>query len=314
MYIIYATLCYVVVCTWCICCSHWKLSQIPIQAICDLAVELAYSRSGLSQMEGMDALENENTMKKTLSLGRFRHQYVGLFHAGSSAEGLAVQDTWGHEPADQDEMLLFGQRLCVHIPHGFQSPDESLLIYRPEGCPPGYCKLEVIDTQALKQTSVWDQQLSASCIQSSGNQHWLHTANTLIRIQQAKSAVTPDSVYKSTYISGPTEQAASGLVEYVPTLVGNGPYPNLEEYRNIGHLQNWLMKYRSCQCYLYLLGTKTVVIPTYKPDNLGVIVNSNWYQACLNTLFKAIQLLNTPWKPSWHFTGIKLRLKMVEVA
>ena len=232
MYTVYATSCYVVVCMWCICCSHWKPSQISIQAICDLAVELAYSRSGLSQIEGVDALENEDTMKKTLSQGRFRHQYVGLFQAGSSAEGLAVQDTWGHEPADQDEMLLFGQRLCVHISHGFQSPDESLLIYRPEGCPPGYCKLEVIDTQALKQTSVWDQQLSASCILSSGNQHWLHTANTLIRIQQAKSAATPDSVYKSTYISGPTGQAASGLVEFVPTLVGNGPYPNLEEYRN----------------------------------------------------------------------------------
>ena len=56
--------------------------------------------------------------------------------------------------------------------------------------------------------------------------------DTLLRIQQAKSAVTLDSVYKSLDISGPTGQAASGLVEYVPTLVGNGPYPNMEDYRN----------------------------------------------------------------------------------
>ena len=143
-----------------------------------------------------------------------------------------MQDTWRHEPTDHDEMLFYGQQLCVHIPQVSQSPDKSLLVYRPEGCPPGYCKLEVIDTQALKQTPVGDQQLGASCIQNSGNRHWLHTANTLLRIQQAKSAVTPDSVYKSSDISGPTGQAASGLVEYVPILVGNGPYPNMEEYCN----------------------------------------------------------------------------------
>ena len=122
-------------------------------------------------MEGEAALENEETMKKMISLDRFHSLYIGVFHAGSSAKDLAVQDTWGHEPTDQDEMLLFGQQLCVLIPQGSKSPDESVLVYRPEGCPPGYCKLEVIDTQALKQTSVWDQQLGASCIQNSGNRH-----------------------------------------------------------------------------------------------------------------------------------------------
>ena len=153
-------------------CTHWIASEISIQAICDLAVESAYSGSGLSLMEGEAALENEETMKKMISLDRFHSLYIGVFHAGSSAEGLAVQDSWGHEPTDHDEMLLFGQQLCVHIPLGSKSSDESILVYRPEGCPPGYSKLEVIDTQALKQTLVWDQQLGASCIHNSGNRHW----------------------------------------------------------------------------------------------------------------------------------------------
>ena len=156
--------------------------------------------------------------------------YIGLFHAGSSAEGVAVQGTWGHDPRDQDEMLLFGQQLCVHIPQNSQQSG-GLLVYHPEGCPPGYCKLKVTDSQTLKQTSVWGQQLGADCIQNSGNHFWLHTHNTLLQIQHAKRAVTPDSVYKFTALNGPSGQAASGLVEYVPTLVGNAPYPYMEEYR-----------------------------------------------------------------------------------
>ena len=195
-------------------------------------MESAYSGSGISILKDEAALENDETMKKMVSLDMFHSLYIGIFHAGSSAEGLAVQVTWGQEPADQDEMLLFGQQLCVHIPQGFQSPGESLLVYRPEGCPPGYWKLEVINSKALKETSLWGQQLGTSCMHSSGNKQWLHTANTLLRIQQAKNAITPDSVYKSTDISGPTGQAASGLVEYVPTLVGNGSYPNMEENCN----------------------------------------------------------------------------------
>ena len=158
------------------------------QEICDLAVESAYSECGLFLTEKADVLENEKTMKKMSSPDNV---YVGLFHAGSSAEGLALQGTWGHDPTDEDEMLLFGQQLGVHIPQGYQLPAECLLVYCPEGCPPGNCKLGVRDTQALKQTSVWGQQLGASCIQTSDNQHWLHTQNTLSRIQQTKSAVTP---------------------------------------------------------------------------------------------------------------------------
>ena len=191
-------------------------------------MESAYSEGGLFLTEKADVLENEKTMKEMSSLDNV---YVGLFHAGSSAEGLALQGTWGHDPTDEDEMLLFGQHLGVHIPQGSQLAAECLLVYRPEDCPPGYCKLKVSDTQALEQTSVWGQQLGASCIQTSGNQHWLHTQNTLSRIQQAKRAVTPDPVYKFTALSGPSGQAASGLVEYVPTLVGNMSYPYMEEYR-----------------------------------------------------------------------------------
>ena len=157
--------------------------------------------------------------------------HARLFHAGSSAEGLASQGTWGHDPTDEDEMLLFGQELCVHIPQGSQLSEKGLLVYHPKGCPPGYCKLEVNNAQALEQASVWGHQLGASCIRSSSNKHWLHTRNTLSRIQMAKRAITPDPVYGPTYLIGPSGQAASGLVEYVPTLVGNGPCPHMKEYR-----------------------------------------------------------------------------------
>ena len=115
--------------------------------------------------------------------------------------------------------------MCVHIPQGSQTPEECLLVYHPDGCPPRYYKLEVIDSQTLKQTSVWGQQLGANCIHSSVDQHWLHTHNTLLRIQQAKRKVIPDSVYKFKDLRGPSGQAASGLVEYVPRPRGECDLP-----------------------------------------------------------------------------------------
>ena len=62
-----------------------------IQEICDLAVESAYSVCGLFLMERADVLENERAMMKMTSQDNL---YIGLFHAGSNAEGVAVQGTY----------------------------------------------------------------------------------------------------------------------------------------------------------------------------------------------------------------------------
>ena len=137
--------------------------------------------------------------------------------AGSQGEGLAVEVGWGHPPADQDCMKLSGGPLGVHVPQGHHPPGRAVLRYRPEGCPPAYCKIEVTDVQGLMEVSVRGKRLDAECVHRSEGVAWLHTHNTLRWLQRY-----------SDNISGPAGQSGGGTLETVPTLVCSDPHPDMD--------------------------------------------------------------------------------------
>ena len=140
--------------------------------------------------------------------------------SGSEAEGLAVKDGWGHPEADQDNMQLLGGPLGVHMPQGHHSPGRAVLRYRPEGCPPAYCKIEVTDVQGI--IGVMDGRLDAGCVRRSKGVAWLHIDNTMKQIQS-----------DSENISGPAGQLIDGSLEFVPALVCSDPHPDMD--RNYLH-------------------------------------------------------------------------------
>ena len=141
--------------------------------------------------------------------------------AGSQAEGLAVEKGWGHPDADKDNMVLYGGPLGVHLPHDLQPPECAALRYRPEGCPPAYCKIEVTDVPAIIGLEVESngESMGKWCLRKSGGVDWLHTHNTLRTIR----------VYSGGSISGPANQEEGGIVEYIPALVCSAAHPDITQ-------------------------------------------------------------------------------------
>ena len=138
--------------------------------------------------------------------------------AGSSAEGLAMEKKWGHPDADADNMWLCGGLLGVHVPHGSQPPGRAVLKYRPEGCPPAYCKIEVTDAQILMVAEVNDVgRLDAGCVYRSKGVNWLHIGKTLKQLH----------LHGGFEISGPAIQSSGGMYEHIPALVCSAVHPDM---------------------------------------------------------------------------------------
>ena len=171
--------------------------------------------------------ENAAVMSGLHSGDVYREERGRWLIAGSQAEGLALEHEWGHPPADTDSMRLIGGRLGVYIPGGQTTREAACLEYHPEGCPPAYCKVEVIDLTALRRAlsnytgSWWEEHIKVRrCTASAGGHHWLHTYNTLRLIR-----------FVGDTVSGPAKQ--DGLAEKIITLVCSGPHPALErEFRH----------------------------------------------------------------------------------
>ena len=141
--------------------------------------------------------------------------------AGSSAEGLAMGKGWGHPQSDLDEMTLYRGPLVVHVPQAHQPPGCSALRYRPEGCPPAYCKIQVTDVYRLLGTVLSPNdglQLDESCIHESKGVYWLHTQNTVRKIPSGYLG----------RVSGPAFQR-DDLNENISTLVCSAAHPDLQE-------------------------------------------------------------------------------------
>ena len=154
--------------------------------------------------------------------GRHRRSHSWLY-AGSRAESLTMEEGWGHPLVDFDGMDLYGGPLGVHVPHSHHPPRSAGLVYRPEGCPPAYTKIEVGNGEALKKVNIrryGGRVPGSECIHREGNHQWLHAQNTLLAISGRE---------KDGNISGPAGQLDGGLYEVVPTLICSTPHPSMAE-------------------------------------------------------------------------------------
>ena len=184
-----------------------------------VALEAAFPRAAIIKV--WDGLKNWNRkwlasmLDGTLYAGIEDYgEWGGMFRAGSRLEGLAIEGAWGHPTADVDRMRLFGGPLGVHVSKDCQPTGRTGLIFRPENCPPTYCKLEVRDPHALLGLEVCGERLDESCIYRTHKVNWLHTNNTLRRIQSGDT------------IHGPAGQ--KGMYEHVPTFVCSASHPDFD--------------------------------------------------------------------------------------
>ena len=184
-------------------------------------VEAAFPVGAICQLS--DSIVKRNT--KLISELGCKKPYTcgGILVTGSRAEGLALEDTWGHPPADTDVMKLEGSEIIVHVPEGHRGIDSpSCLTYRPERCPAGYTKLEVSNTDRLSRAG-W-RWWRGSCVYNDGSRRWLNTYTTMRRIMKEYGRNDVDS---KRVISGPAGQCRA--TDTVPTLVCNSPHPELEQ-------------------------------------------------------------------------------------
>ena len=174
---------------------------------------------------------NEEELRRLREGWVFRRGRGGGLGAGSRPEGLCVDKHWGHGEADMDVMSLYGRDLGVYVvPPGQQPPEDATLVYTPHQCPAAYTRLQVLHKDRLLRAIIVgsnrsDLSLSApgvqQCVVSEGGRLWLHSRHTLELMQPSHTKA----------ISGPAGQSASGLYEYVSSLVCSGPHPAMASYK-----------------------------------------------------------------------------------
>ena len=186
----------------------------------DVVLEMVFPRCGVCRVRDGEVRDNEEVMSKLQSGDAYRHEYyIGDLLSGSRAEGLAMDDHWGHDEADWDYMNLRGGRIGVNIPGGQQSRGEACLDFRPEGCPAAYSKLLITDLRGLKRHYMIDDWIEEG-VYRSGDQCWLDTYRAVRGMKDDDET-----------ISGPAAQ--SGTDDWVNTLVCNGSHPDMyQEFAN----------------------------------------------------------------------------------
>ena len=191
----------------------------------DIAVEAAFPQSAVTRMWDFEVEWNEYVMSWLEDGGIYRDEGGEWFlTAGSQAEQLALEDSWGHPSADEDWMLINGGPMGVYVAGGQEPRGESCLQFRPQGCPAAYCKLEVTDIDGLRESRVYGggEWCDESCVVTSDSSIWLHTYNA-VRQMKASATLTQDDPT----VSGPASQW--GLYDTVQTLTCSAPHPDLHE-------------------------------------------------------------------------------------
>ena len=146
--------------------------------------------------------------------------------SGSRAEGLTLEDQWGYDPSDIDQMWLDVGPFGVYVTGGQQARGKSCMDFRPEGCSPAYCKLQISDLHGLKESKVlgdyrWFDEI---CVEESDGVTWLNTYNTLRCMRDSTFTLGQP-------VSGPASQ--SGNSDTVHTLVCSAAHPDLHhEFRS----------------------------------------------------------------------------------
>ena len=191
----------------------------------DIAVEAAFPQSAVTRMEDYRVKVNEWVMSE-LEEGRKYRGEVGWWHltAGSRAEQLALENSWGHPSADEDLMFINGGPMGVYVAGGQEPRGESCLQFSPQGCPAAYCKLEVTDFDGLRKSKVCfgGEWCDESCVVTSDSSLWLHTYNAVRKMKASVTYTRDDPT-----VSGPASQ--DGLYDRVQTLTCSAPHPDLHE-------------------------------------------------------------------------------------
>ena len=187
----------------------------------DVVLEADIPRSAIYRMSDVDVRENEGEML-WLESGVTYHEGRGweLLTSGSRAEGLTLEDQWSHNDADTDVMWLNGGPLGVYVTGGQQARGKSCLDFRPEGCSPAYCKLQVSNLHGLKESEVFGGRwFNDACVEESDGVTWLNTYNTVRCMKDS------DIFKRGASVSGPASQ--DGNNDIVSTLVCSAAHPEL---------------------------------------------------------------------------------------
>ena len=193
----------------------------------DVALETAFPRSAIFRMSDVAMTDNEDEMSQLESGEEYSKDEGWSLIAGSRAEGLTLENDWGHENADVDQMWLRGGPLGVYVAGGQQPRGESCLEFRPEGCPPAYCKLQISDLHGLKgsilSVKTW---FDDSCVEESDSMTWLNTYQAVRCMKDSVSDTRGEPV------AGPAAQDGK-CMDTVNTLVCSAPHPDLhQEFRS----------------------------------------------------------------------------------
>ena len=193
----------------------------------DIALEAAFPCTAICRLTDICVRRNEDRVSWLQSGDAYRDGMGWSLTFGSRAEGLTLEDAWGHDDADEDGMVLNGGRLGVYVAGGQQPRGRSSLNFCPEGCPAAYCKLEISDLNGLREstTAFGDRWFHESCIKESDCRTWLNTYHTVRCMKESVSYTHGHSV------AGPAAQ--DGTFDTVNTLVCSAAHPDLHhEFRS----------------------------------------------------------------------------------
>ena len=197
------------------------IKTVFLQTVLNLALEMVFPACCRKQLKGKDKANNE----AQLSALRDGSAYNGIIHkfwSGSVAESLCVEWDWCHGVCDIDVMYLCGKGFGVYVPDELGLvPCDAELVFRPEECPSGYCRLQL---WGLRRPS----ERYAHVVERADGKLWLNTENMVKEWQPEHS----DS------IKGPAASACQGSWEEILALVCSGPHPAMEAFVN-RHKRDW---------------------------------------------------------------------------
>ena len=262
-------------------CLHGNCPPLWFQVLYDVMLEVVFPSAAIFQLWDSTVRHNQSILSD-LTSGRAHHEAgvsrVWVLIAGSRVEGLTLEEHWGHERPDIDDMFLYGAQLgvCVtqehlatrqHHPVSRSSRLLRSLLSLPSrlrslrqhhspntssssssGCHGDSC-LEydpVGCPPAYTRLRVTDRQallshrcVDESCMEECDGHYWLLSAPLNQAIQRDLKQAGINPALVSTSISGPAGQASGGLYDIVPTLVANEPHPAIKQYIKRLGSQEW---------------------------------------------------------------------------
>ena len=181
-------------------------------------------------------------------------------YAGSQAEGLAMEPELGYERPDLDVMMVYKDGWAVHLSHcvdwrymPWQAPngctDDNIahLQLCEEGCPAGYCRVnvngspkELIGRLAKASdyyepnvpTAVLGSSRAADCLLEREDTVWLSSSKTVETFRNFLSVTKED-------ISGPASHLDNGNTELIVTLMCHGPLPPIRYFQSRPRQSSW---------------------------------------------------------------------------